>query len=211
MFTFPPAEFFIGLGSAIVAVFLGAYGTWRMFGPKILALMEKENITDADIGNPDFAKHRVIHENITILRSEMSADRVQVGQFHNGGKFLDGSPMKKFSISHESCAAGVSFEFQNLQAVQATIFCDLIELMKKDLPVIYLTNSLPEDSSVKTYNRSKGIEAFSVLPIRKRELYIGFVRVEWADLTSLPTVESEFGTQFKQYRSYIELEINKKG
>ena len=208
----PSQEFLLALGSSCVTILIGAYGAWKLLGKKVIGFfVEKEVAADADIGNPDFAKHRVVHENLTILRSESGADRVQVGQFHNGGKFLDGSPMKKFSVSHESCAAGVSFEFQNLQAVQATIFCDLIDLVKKDMPLIYLTNALPDESSTKTYNKSKGVEAFSVLPLKKKELFIGFVKMEWTDMSSLPQNEDEHGRMFKDYRSYIQLELTKKG
>jgi hypothetical protein len=212
MIEFPSQEFLLTLGSSCVTLMVGGYGAWKLIGKRAMNLLiEKDIVADADIGNPNFARHRVVHESLTILRSESGADRVQVGQFHNGGKFLDGSPMKKFSVSHESCAAGVSFEFQNFQAVQASIFCDLIDLVKKDMPLIYLTNALPEESSTKTYNKSKGIEAFSVLPLMKKELFIGFVKMEWTDLTSLPENENEHGNLFKDYRSYIQLELTKKG
>ena len=214
MADFPDPNFFIGLGSSAVAFFLGGWATWKMLSKKLSKLFEREKecITDADIGNPDFAKHRIIHENITILRAETDADRVQVGQFHNGGKFLDGSPMKKFSISHESCGAGISFEYQNLQSVQANIFPDLIELIKLDSPVIYLTSGLPDQSSVKTYNRSKGIEALAVFPIKKQGgLIVGFVKVEWNSLSSLPEYENDFSLSFGDYRSFIQLELNRKG
>jgi len=213
MADFPDPNFFIGLGSSVVAFFLGGLATWKMLSKKLSVLFakEKECLTDADIGNPDFAKHRIIHENITILRAEVDADRVEVGQFHNGGKFLDGTPMKKFSISHETCGPGISFEYQNLQSVQATIFPDLIELIKMDAPTIYLTSSLPDQSSVKTYNRSKGIEAFSVLPMRKQGLIIGFVKVEWNSLSALPEYETDFSVSFRDYRSFVQLELNRKG
>jgi len=141
----------------------------------------------------------------------MNADRAQIAQFHNGGKFLEGSPMKRFSVTHESCNPGISMEYLHLQGIVATIFWDMIEILKQDDSKIRLTRSLPEESALKTYNESKNIQAFALLPIKKQELYIGFVRVEWNDITALPDNPEDADRIMDQYRSFIELEMVRRG
>jgi hypothetical protein len=137
----------------------------------------------------------------------MEADRVQIGQFHNGGRFLEGSPMKRFSISHESCRPGVSMEYPYLQNVLTTIFWDMIEMIKEDDPKIRLTKALVEESSLRVYNESKNIEAFILMPIKKQELYVGFIRVEWNDKNNVPSDTDDTMRLVERYRSFVELEI----
>lgn len=155
-------------------------------------------------------RHTNIHEMLVSLRIQMSADRAQIGLFHNGGKFLEGSPMKKFSISHESCFPGVSMEYSNLQGVLISLFWDMIECIKENNSKIKFTSSLPENSYFKTYNYSKNIQAFTILPIKKEELFIGFVRLEWNDINALPDDPDDATRLMEQYRSFIELEILRK-
>lgn len=155
-------------------------------------------------------RHSNIHEMLVSLRIQMSSDRAQIVMFHNGGKFLEGSPMKRFSVSHESCFPGISMEYANLQGVLVSLFWDIVEILKQDDPKIRFTRSLPEDSSLRTYNYSKNIQAFAMLPIKKEELFIGFVRVEWNDISALPDDPDDANKLMEQYRSFIELEILRK-
>ena len=141
----------------------------------------------------------------------MEASRAQIGQFHNGGKFLEGSPMKRFSVSHESCGFGVSMEYPQMQAVLVTIFWDIVEILKENNPKIRFTDSLNSQSSLRVYNKSKNIEAFSILPIRKGELFVGFVKVEWNDRNEIPSDSEDCERTLEQYRSFIELEIKRQG
>ncbi len=210
MFKTFTVDTWISIGTAAGGLFVGAVTAVALIKKK-LSDLKKEEMRDGDIGEMDVGKHSMIHENITELRLETDADRCQVGQFHNGGKFLDGTPMKKFSITHESCGRGQKFEFPLMQGVLTSMFCDMIEAVKENYPAIILTESLPESSATKTHNRSKNIQAFSVLPIKKKELFIGFIRVEWTDLSSLPQNQTEFERSFVCYRNLVEFELGKKG
>lgn len=42
-----------------------------------------------------------VYELINDLKKQHSADRVCIAKFHNGGSFIDGLPMQKFSITNE--------------------------------------------------------------------------------------------------------------
>lgn len=218
--SFNSFEIWVTIGIAIGALVIGiptgmrlSYGFLKKKMSSLWTdLWKKEAEKEAaDIGKMDFAVHTVIHENITGVRIESGADRCQVGQFHNGGKFLDGSPMKRFSVTHESCRSGFSFEYGSFQGVLATLFFDMVDAIKRDDATIILTESLPDSSATKTYNRSRNIEAFSVLPLKKGELFVGFIRMDWTDITSLPQYQSDFEKMFRTYRSIVELELVKKG
>lgn len=62
-----------------------------------------ESISDSDIDNMmDIQKY------IEDFRTKWDFDRIGIYQFHNGGKFFHGVPMKKYSQSYESTGPGVS-------------------------------------------------------------------------------------------------------
>jgi len=201
-------DFWVNLGMAITGLFGGMMLTFGYIKKKYGEFMtKKEDPKELCISAKPDLKHSHIHEMLTSLRINMEADRVQIGQFHNGGRFLEGSPMKRFSISHESCRPGVSMEYPYLQNVLTTIFWDMIEMIKEDDPKIRLTKALVEESSLRVYNESKNIEAFILMPIKKQELYVGFIRVEWNDKNNVPSDTDDTMRLVERYRSFVELEI----
>lgn len=202
-------EFWTNIGIAVTSVISGAIVGVTYIRNKYKSMIGVEETID--VRSQDNLKHNSIHELLFALRFQMNADRAQIAQFHNGGKFLEGSPMKRFSVTHESCNPGISMEYLHLQGIVATIFWDMIEILKQDDPKIRLTRSLPKESALKTYNESKNIQAFALLPIKKQELYIGFVRVEWNDITVLPDNPEDANRIMDQYRSFIELEMVRRG
>ena len=177
------------------------------FRKKYKELKNKQEQNSLNVNSKDGYKHTTIHELLTALRIQLNADRVQLAQFHNGGKFLEGSPMKRFSVSHESCRPGVSMESVNLHNILVSLFWCMVSMLKEDSPKIRLTRSLPEDSLIKTYNESKNIDAFSLLPVKKEELFLGFVRAEWGSLHDIPDDYDDCERIMDKYRSFIELEI----
>ena len=199
-------DFWVNIGIALVGVFIGMvsgyYSHFKKNNKKI-----KEEQADHD---PLDQKHSNTHELITSLRLQLDASRVQLCQFHNGGKFLEGSSMKRFSVTHESCDKGVSMEYPSLQGILITIFWCIVELLKNNKFQITFTRTLPVDSSLRIYNESKNIEAFSMLPIKKNELYVGFVRVDWNDLNNIPNDPEDCRRIIEQYRSFLELEFKKR-
>jgi len=201
-------DFWVNLGMAIAGLFGGMMLTFGYIKKKYGEFVtKKEDPKELCISAKPDLKHSHIHEMLTSLRINMEADRVQIGQFHNGGRFLEGSPMKRFSISHESCRPGVSMEYPYLQNVLTTIFWDMIEMIKQDDPKIRLTKALVEESSLRVYNESKNIEAFILMPIKKQELYVGFIRVEWNDKNNVPSDTDDIMRLVERYRSFVELEI----
>ena len=188
------------LGGIIAGIFYS--------GMKI-RVQENKAIEEASISpkNSSFqSKHTVVHETLTTLRIKTGADRARIGHFHNGGKFLDGTPMKKFSITHESCEIGIPYDGANLQNILVTMFWDLIETMRTDIPRLQWSRGMKE-GYFRSYNNANGITAYSVLPIMKGDLYIGFIILEWFGAERTPSKQESFEAVFRQARDYIEFEL----
>ena len=206
----PLIQIWFELGIAVSGV-IGGVLTGIAYARSKKKQEDKIYIEEASInsrGSNFQLKHTNIHETLTGLRIQTGAEKAKIGYFHNGGKFLDGTPMKKFSITHESCERGVVYDGGNLQGILVTMFWNLIENMRDDSPGSYITEGMP-DGYFRSYNKSNGIVAYAILPIMKQDLYIGFVQLEWFHETEVPTVEEEkrIRQQFEQARDYIELEL----
>lgn len=198
------------LGIAVSGV-VGGLITGVVYSRARVRKEQMKEMEEASIGPRESAyqaKHSIIHETLTDLRIKAKADRARIGHFHNGGKFLDGTPMKKFSITHESCERGVSYDGGNLQNILVTMFWNLIQIMRDNEPKIHTTVNMP-DGYFRSYNMSNGIDSYAILPIMKQELYIGFIELEWFDSDHVPTGDElrMMTHQFEQSRDYIELEL----
>ncbi|NBO39665.1 hypothetical protein EBU99_13895 [bacterium] len=73
--------------------------------------------------------HSQIHELLTEMRVTIRASRCLVFQFHNGGSFADGTSIKRFSVTHESCAAGVTSMILESQDVLLSRCVDIVRIM----------------------------------------------------------------------------------
>jgi hypothetical protein len=195
-------SFWFDLGVTLAATVSGIYGG-IVYARKTDKLAERH---DAEISPKFQQQQNIINDCLVALRVRTNADRIKIGQFHNGGKFLDGSPMKRFSITHESCDMGVPFEGANLQNIVVTILWDLISYVKQNDTKLWYTRDLPE-GHFRSYNKSHGIDAFMVLPIRKHDLITGFVMVEWCDLDKIPDTFDVTDEVLKEFRSTIEVEL----
>ena len=206
-FSYSSIDFWINIGAAIVGLIGGMLASVTYLKNRIMFWKKQEEI-DAAITVDDIRRYGQVQEILTTIRNSCDADRVQILQFHNGGKFLDGSSMKRMSVTHESCSYGVAYEYMHMQAVLATLLWEKIEMVKKDEPQIHIVKNLSE-STLRTYCRSKGSEAFAVLPIRKDTLVIGFVNLDWLDEETIPSNSIEFATILEEQRNYIELQLAK--
>ena len=190
------------VGGALATLLLGAWGGMRYSNKRAEDTHRKE----AEISPKFQQQQNVVNDCLVALRIRANADRVKIGQFHNGGKFLDGSPMKRFSVTHESCDIGVPFEGTHLQNIVVTILWDLISYVKQSNTKLWYTRDLPE-GHFRSYNKAHGIDAFMVLPIHKHDLITGFVMVEWCDLDKIPDNTIMIENLMSEYRSTIEVEL----
>ena len=153
--------------------------------------------------------HTKVHEHLTELRVLGDAGRSQVVQFHNGGKFIDGSSMKRFSLTHESCRSGVSETRHTRQDVILTMFGEMLELVTADNGTPVLTSQLP-DCHFKRHLESNSVILFSLVPIRNANgmSVIGCLSIEWCSWVKADAViEEDIVPMITEKRRYIEAEL----
>jgi len=159
---------------------------------------------------PKFVKlHTKVHEQLTELRVVADAARCQVIQFHNGGQFLDGTSIKRFSLTHESCRTGVSETRQTRQDVMLTMFGEMLELVTTSNPCPILTSTLP-DCHWKRHLESNSIIMFSLIPLRNANgmNIIGCLSLEWCSWLKADAVDEEDASVLmEEKRRYIEAEL----
>lgn len=164
----------------------------------------EENISIFDEKNKNF----LIYDRLMYLRIKSSADRVRMCQFHNGGKFLSGTPMKKFTSTHETTSKGVSNESEKLQNCVTTVFLDKVIAVKENSPKVRYVSDLTIESKSKSFYKSTEVDKFAILPIHKNDLIIGFIEVEWNEGSDV-SYANDFESLFTLVRSQIEFEVSK--
>ena len=150
--------------------------------------------------------HSRIHEFLTEIRVKMSADRASVLQFHNGGSFLDGSSMKKFSMTHESCSVGVQESMTSRYDLLASAYVEMLDRMSKNNLEVEATSNLP-DCNFKRHLESNHTLVFAMAPMRDSRgvLISGFLLVEWCSWDSADMIDDEkVSIDMAEYSRYIE-------
>lgn len=123
-------------------------------------LEEEESVFADDLG-----EMVAVNEFIETIRSEYNFDRVSICQFHNGGKFLNGRSMKKFSMTYETVAPGIEKIKRKYQNVLVSEFPKLFSAMLQDDFLIIK----PDDEAFPSLRRemvSNGIVQSVKVPIR---------------------------------------------
>lgn len=192
-------EFGMVLGAIAVGVFLAI--------PAIKSIIDKKKTkTNYPCSQKFRATHSRIHEFLTEIRVKMGADRACILQFHNGGKYLDGSSVKKFSLTHESCMVGVSESMSLRQNIPASTFVEALEHLSKDSPCIEATSNI-KDSHFKRHLEANHTLVFSLVPVKdvRGVLTIGFLLVEWCNWDNADMIDDDkVLIEIPQYARYIE-------
>jgi len=136
--------------------------------------------------------HTQIHEMLTELRVTVRACRCLIFQFHNGGSFADGTSIKRFSVTHESCAAPTQSMILESQDVLLTRYMDLVRVMEERAGKIIRVDSLPP-SAFRSGLEINSVEYFSVLPLRCMDgiTPMGFLCCHWCTAAELDQIENE--------------------
>ncbi len=126
--------------------------------------------------------HSRVHEFLTELRVKLHADRAVILQFHNGGSFLDGSSMKKFSSTHESCSVGVSGTASVRAGLLASNYIDMLEHLSLNTPDIHATSSI-SDCQFRRHLESNHTLVYSMMPIKdvRGVSVMGCLLIEWCN------------------------------
>jgi len=137
-------------------------------------------------------KHSNIHELLTELRVTVRASRAVVFQFHNGGNFVDGGSIKRFSVTHESCEMGISALLLDSQDVLLTKYTDMISLMETKPSKILSVSSLSH-SAFRSALEINNVEFFTIAPLKCDDgiTPLGFLCCHWCSSDSLDEIERE--------------------
>ena len=137
-------------------------------------------------------RHSQIHELLTELRVTIRASRCLVFQFHNGGSFADGTSIKRFSVTHESCVSGTTSMILESQDVLLTRYVDVIRIMDESSSKIISVSSLPQ-SAFRSGLEINSVEYFSITPLRCIDglTPLGFLCCHWCTVDQLDEIEAE--------------------
>lgn len=190
---------FFEIGTAVFSFAAGAVVSFY-------TIFKKRNIKlSTQICNKFTRIHSSINEVLTELRIITKSSRTNLVQFHNGGNFLDGSSILKFSITHESCDLGTSSTIDSQQATLLTRFTDKLEFLQENVANIIKTREM-KSSHFRNYMQSRDVQAFIMLPIHceKKMNIIGYITVEWCDLNEINNLRIDhFRQEIKIKRNII--------
>lgn len=137
----------------------------------------------------NFKQDAHINEILTEFRLLTNACRSSVIQFHNGDYFYNGSPILRFSMTHESCYMGIKRNINQIQNYYLSAYYQLIELVEKPFN-IYETLLLNE-SNFKGLMEFNNTINFVLLPIKcpKNVNIIGLILLEWCVLHKSESID----------------------
>jgi hypothetical protein len=139
------------------------------------------------------------------FRERWKLDRVGIFQFHNGGKFFHGVPMKKYSQTFESVSHGVSKSKEHNQSVFVTEHPSLMKhLSEKDF--FYVDAEDPVLDYIRGKVTEEGILQIFSVPIRTLSgQLIGFVQLHTVKhKIEIPEeLESEVGDLVSTLSGYL--------
>jgi len=115
-----------GVTSISVAIITVVVKTWL----DIRSAKLKSDLEEL-IGEEDLGKMIAVNDFIEDMRQRYGFDRVSICQFHNGGKFLNGKSMKKFSMTYEMASPGIEKIKRKYQNVLVSEFPRLFAAMLK--------------------------------------------------------------------------------
>ena len=181
-------EYAVGMGELLGAVIMG-------IGVGVFGALKKKSssIKWTHQKNQKFiVKHSQIHELLTELRITIRASRCLVFQFHNGGSFADGTSIKRFSVTHESCDSGVTSMILESQDVLLTRYMELVKTLEDSSNKILRVSALAP-SAFRSGLEINSVEYFSISPLKCLDglTPLGFVCCHWCSADELDTIEKE--------------------
>lgn len=164
-------------------------------GLGVVSMLKKKNISlkwRAKKETTQLQIHSKVHELLTEMRVLMRCSRAIIFQFHNGGKFADGSSIKRFSVTHESCAGGIPSMLLESQDVLLTRYMELVDILDKRTNEIIRVSSLP-DCSLRSILEINNVVYFSVSSLKCQDSLtpMGFVCCHWCDMGDMDKLHEE--------------------
>lgn len=149
-------------------------------GP-VLVLFVKQYLDDKKSEKEDLINESDLGEMVTVLefieeiRETYKFDRVSICQFHNGGKFLNGRSMKKFSMTYETVAPGIEKIKRKYQNVLVSEFPKLFSAMMKE-PFLIINQQDEDFPALRREMQTNGIvQSVKMSIIGLRGEVLGFI------------------------------------
>jgi hypothetical protein len=144
-------------------------------------LDSKKKATDEEnyerISQNDIDSMLEVQEFLDDFREKWHLDRVGIFQFHNGGKFFHGIPMKKYSQTFESVAHGVSKSKEHNQSVFVTEHPSLMKHLS-ECEFFHIDAEDPVLDYIRGRVTDEGILQILTAPIRSLSgQLIGFIQL----------------------------------
>lgn len=179
--------------------FAGIFG----FGKSLRSVFKCKEKTDKFL-----SIHNEINERLTELRKDTDSMRTCVLQFHNGGYFMDGISMMKFSVTHESCHKGYARQAVKLKDSQCTLFTSLLSRMMENKAQVISVSGLERGYTVQ-FLEDEFVSHISCLPLKNKNTIVGFVMVQWHKDYS-PNIMSieQIMNAFVKHKDSIELQLS---
>lgn len=180
---------FVRLAGEIAGIFVvgAVVGVWSAFR------RQKARVKWSSVRERRFVeKHTRIHELLTELRVTVRASRALVFQFHNGGNFVDGGSIKRFSVTHESCEVGTISVLLDSQDALLTRYTNMISIMDESPSKIIRVCDMPL-SPFRSALEINNVVFFTISPLRCEDgiTPLGFLCCHWCTEDTLEEVKAE--------------------
>jgi len=149
-----------GCTSVIIAIITVVIKTW--LDARAAA---KKSAVDERMHMDEMGEMIAVQEFIEEIREEYGFDRVSICQFHNGGKFLNGRSMKKFSMTYEATSPGIEKIKRKYQNVLVSEFPKLIAALLQ-LDFLVVRDDTEEYPQLRREMQANGIVQAVKVPIR---------------------------------------------
>ena len=165
------------LSTIIVALITAVFGPiaveWakNYFGKK----PTKKNPVDEAI-----EMNALVDEQLGVVLDELSADRVWIAQFHNGGHFYPtGKSIQKFSIFYERCTPNAQSIQQTFQNVPVSLFPKAMSELYKEGELAIFDYEI-EDYDLTSVSKPYGTESFYMIALDDlQDRFIGVLAVAY--------------------------------
>jgi hypothetical protein len=114
------------------------------------------------------------------LRGSTKADSITFSRFHNGGHFIDGVSMDKFSVLQEDCSEGLNYVQNDFQAVLMSRFAQTMHELLFNKSILQSNINNLKDHNLRSYlnkQKIKSIYMFLVEDIKCTP--IGFITIAY--------------------------------
>ena len=137
-------------------------------------------------------ENQKIQDVLAEIRLKLNTGRTCLLQFHNGGTYLDGSGIKKFSLTHESCESGVSETSRDRHDVLMTHYLDMLSVISEKDSSPRLVSDL-DDNIFRRHLESVGTTIFSIYPVTSlgSSRVVGMILAEWTEWEKIENVNDE--------------------